>query len=74
MPLLSVLIGAGAAWTASGLTVQLNPTFLRLVVESTILFGVYLLTLLFVMGQKTVYVSLLKEIGLWPAANRRGSN
>ena len=71
MPLLSILIGAGAAWATGGFLAQLNPTFLRLVAESAVLFGVYLLVLLFVMGQKTVYLSLLGDIGLWPFGNRR---
>lgn len=71
MPLLSILIGAGAAWATGGFLAQLNPTFLRLVAESAVLFGVYLLVLLFVMDQKTVYLSLLGDSGLWPFGNRR---
>jgi hypothetical protein len=35
------------------------------------MFAVYALVLLFVMGQKEVYVSLLQEVGVWPFGNRR---
>ena len=73
MPLLSVLVAAAAAWPAGRFLAQLNPPFLRLTAESAILFGVYLLVLLFVMGQKAVYLSLLKDIGAWPFGNRRSS-
>jgi hypothetical protein len=48
-----------------------DPAFVRLVVESTILFGVYLFSLLFIMKQKSMYMGLLRENGLWPVGSRR---
>ncbi len=66
VPFLSILVGAGAAWAAGGLVSQLQQTFPRLVVECAILFGIYLLVLIFVMKQKAVYAELLRDTGLWP--------
>jgi O-antigen/teichoic acid export membrane protein len=65
MPFVSVLVGALAAWMASGWVDRLQPVFLRLVVENVILFGTYFLVLLFVMKQKAVYLELLRDTGLW---------
>jgi PST family polysaccharide transporter len=69
-PLSSVMIGGVAAWAASGIVGRVHPTFLRLVVESSILFGVYLFVLLFVMKQHPVYAGLFRGTGLWPLGNR----
>jgi PST family polysaccharide transporter len=64
-PLLSILIGAGATMAAWSLIQYISPPLLRLVVANSVLFGVYAIVLLFVMGQKAVYFGLLREIGVW---------
>ena len=48
-----------------------DPAFVRLVAESTILFGGYLFNLLFIMKQKSVYMGLLRQTGLWPVGSQR---
>jgi hypothetical protein len=70
VPLTSIFAGAAAAWFARGLIGQVQPVFLRLVVECSILFGVYLMVLLFVMKQKSVYLDVLRTGGLWPVVKR----
>jgi O-antigen/teichoic acid export membrane protein len=72
-PFASVLIGAGAALAASSFTQAITWPLLRLVAINTVLFGVYAFVLLFIMGQKAVYVELLQQIGLWPRIGRRRS-
>jgi O-antigen/teichoic acid export membrane protein len=69
-PFLSIAFGAGAALAAGGLTGLIASPLLRLVAENSILFGVYAIVLLFVMGQKTIYLGLLREIGVWPFTGR----
>ena len=69
-PLLSILVGAGATLAAWGFIHLLTPPLLRLIIANVVLFGVYAIVLLFVMGQKAVYVSLLREIGVWPWTGR----
>ncbi len=70
-PLLSVLVGAAAALALRGVLNHIEPFLPRLVVSNVVLFGVYLLFLLFVMDQKSTYIQLLKDMGLWKS---RGSN
>jgi O-antigen/teichoic acid export membrane protein len=70
-PLLSILLGVVAALASWNFVLHVNPPLLRLVVANTILFGVYILALWFVMGQKAVYLSLFEEIGIWPLGKRR---
>jgi PST family polysaccharide transporter len=65
----SIVIGAAAAIATRPMVDGLEPAFLRLVVESTLLFGVYLFALLFVMKQKPVYMALLTDAGLGPSRN-----
>lgn len=67
-PFVSILVGAATVWFARHLLSAIHPAFLRLVVETSVLFGAYLLTLLFVMGQKTAYSNLIRETGFWPLA------
>jgi hypothetical protein len=55
----------------SALTHSLGPPFLRLVVESAIMFGTYLVMLLFVMNQRPVYIELLREFKFWPFGGRK---
>jgi PST family polysaccharide transporter len=71
-PLLAGLVGTGAALAASaGLTRFLTLPVSRLFVASSVLFGVYGIILLFVLGQKTVYAAVLRELGVWPFAGRQ---
>lgn len=71
-PLLAGLVGTGAALAVSaGLTRFLTVPIPRLFVVSFVLFGVYGIVLLFVLGQKTVYASVLRELGVWPFAGRK---
>jgi PST family polysaccharide transporter len=65
-PGLSAVIGAAATLPARGLLALVQPAFPRLVLETALLFGVYLLLLLFVFKQKAAYAQLLRETGLWP--------
>jgi O-antigen/teichoic acid export membrane protein len=67
----SIAIGTAATLAIQSIVGRVEPTVMRLVAESSILFGVYLLTLLFAMKQKPVYLGLLKETGLWPIGSRR---
>jgi len=69
--LMSIAIGAAATLAVRPMVDPVEPAFVRLVVESTILFGVYLFSLLFIMKQKSVYMGLLRETGLWPVGSRR---
>ena len=73
-PFLSILLGAGVALGSWTFVRFLDPPLLRLVVANTILFGVYILTLWFVMGEKTAYLSLFEEIGVWPLGRWRKKN
>jgi hypothetical protein len=68
---MSIVIGAAAMLAVRPLLSHVEPALLRLMAESTALFGAYLLTLLFIMKQKTVYAGLLREIGLWPVGSWR---
>jgi O-antigen/teichoic acid export membrane protein len=68
-PFLSMLIGACtimATWSLIHLLAQ--PIF-RLIAANAIFFGVYIVVLWFVMGQKAVYLGLLREIGVWPISS-----
>jgi PST family polysaccharide transporter len=69
-PLISILAGAGVAVAAWSFIHVLTPPLLRLVIANVVLFGVYGIVLLFIMGQKSVYVALLREIGVWPFGRR----
>jgi O-antigen/teichoic acid export membrane protein len=73
-PLLSILVAAGATLAAWGFVHVLTPPLLRLFIANVILFGVYGIMLAFVMGQKEVYLGLLREIGLWPASRKQTRN
>jgi O-antigen/teichoic acid export membrane protein len=68
---MSIVIGAAAVLAVRPMLGHVEPALLRLMAESTVMFGAYLLTLLFIMKQKTVYAGLLREIGLWPVGSWR---
>lgn len=65
-PVVSVLIAAAPMLAAVGLMDRIGPVFLRLVAESSIFFGLYATMLLFGMKQRTTYLNILRETGLWP--------
>jgi PST family polysaccharide transporter len=65
-PFVSVLIGTAGMLAAASLVDRIQPVFLRLVVESSLFLGVYAIVLLFGMKQKTLYMSIVRETGLWP--------
>ena len=72
--LVSIVMGVVATLAVRPLTDRVDPGFVRLVLESGVLFGVYLVTLVFVMKQRSVYARLLREMGLFPAGvGRSGS-
>ena len=49
----------------------MQPPLLRLFVENGVLFGVYFIVLGFVMGQKNIYLPMLRDLGPWPIVKRR---
>jgi O-antigen/teichoic acid export membrane protein len=70
-PLFSVLAGGGAALVISNFTQSMAWPVARLIVNNSVLFGVYGVMLCFVMDQKKVYLGLIKEIGIWPFNERQ---
>jgi PST family polysaccharide transporter len=64
-PFLSVTIGAGVVWLLAGQLPRLHPALLRLTVESAVLSATYLVVLMFVFRQWSVFAGLLRETGLW---------
>lgn len=70
-PFGSILIGGGAALAGWSFIRFLDSPLLRLAAANTILFGVYGIMLWFVMGQKDVYLGLIRDIGIWPSAGRK---
>lgn len=68
---MSIIIGVAATLAVGPMLGRVELAFVRLIANSTVLFGVYLLTLLFIMKQKSVYMSLLQDIGLWPLGSSR---
>jgi O-antigen/teichoic acid export membrane protein len=66
------IAAAAAVFLAAGSFLELfKPALLRLSVKSFLLFGIYVLVLLFVMKQKRVYAELLSMTGFSPVAGRR---
>jgi O-antigen/teichoic acid export membrane protein len=72
-PFFSILIAAGAAVITSYVARSLTWPLLRLIINNTALFGVYAVVLCFVMGQKEVYLGLIREIGVWPFGRQAGA-
>jgi O-antigen/teichoic acid export membrane protein len=70
-PFLSILVGAGAALAVWPFIHLLTSPLLRLIAANSIMFGVYAALLWYVMGQKSLYLGLLKDLGIWPLASRR---
>jgi O-antigen/teichoic acid export membrane protein len=69
--MVSIGIGGATALAVRPGLESIESAFLRLAVESSVFFGGYLLSLLFVMKQKSVYQGLLEDVGLWPAGKFR---
>jgi PST family polysaccharide transporter len=65
-PFVSVLVGTAGMLAAASLVDRVGPVLLRLVIESSLFFGLYASMLLFGMKQKALYMSILRETGLWP--------
>jgi len=62
----SVVVGVAAALLAWPWVSEIGWPLLRLTLANSILFGVYLVVLLGPFGQGKIYVTLLRETGLWP--------
>jgi O-antigen/teichoic acid export membrane protein len=61
-PFLSAIAAAASTTLIESYWVHLQSALLRLVLESSVMFGLYLLMLLFVMGQKTFFLDLFREL------------
>jgi hypothetical protein len=62
------MLGAAAALIMWPWLSTVEPALLRLTLASSVVFGVHAVTLLFAFGEKSVYVDLLTEAGLWPSS------
>ena len=65
-PFSAVLIGAAITLALKPWWQVLTPAMLRLSVACAVLFGVYFGCLLFVMGQRDVFLDVLRQAPLWP--------
>lgn len=70
-PLVSVAGGTLATTLAHRVFLKLQPDLLRLLINTTFFFVVYVIVLLFVMKQKTLFQAFVREIGLWPFLKSR---
>lgn len=61
-PVVSAAVGAALAFAVEFEFSQALPPFLRLIISCGILFGVYSLMLLYVMGQKAFYLDLVRGL------------
>jgi len=68
----SVAIGAAAMLATRPMINGMSPAFVRLVTESVVLCAVYLFSLFFIMGQRSVYMGLFREMGFWPLGDGTG--
>ena len=71
-PLASCIIAAGVSFGLRYLYGQLLPCFPRLLIESAILFGVYLAILLFFTGQKAFYLDVIRSFKRPPPVEEKG--
>jgi len=65
IPSVPIVAAAAVTFACTSFLSHVEPVFVRLVVESAILFGTYAVLILFVMNQKSVCMDLLRETGLW---------
>jgi len=70
IPLVSVGAAALPTIAAYGLFEQISPPFFRLLTSTSSFFAIYLLVLLFVMRQRSLFQGFLRQLGLWPLAGR----
>ena len=61
-PFLSTIIATAVVLGAKFYIDQLQSSFVRLAFEGSVMFVVYFLTLLFIMGEKTLYLDLLRGL------------
>ena len=61
-PLISALLAAAVAFCADSFIAQLSSPYLRLVAEASAMFMVYYGVLLFVMGDKKLYIDLFRAL------------
>jgi PST family polysaccharide transporter len=66
-PVGSIVLAAAVSLVAWPWVQHIGVPFVRLTAASSLMFGVYLLTLLFGFRQRHIYVELLRETRLWPA-------
>jgi O-antigen/teichoic acid export membrane protein len=70
-PFLAILIAAGTVLLSWSFILSLASPILRLFTANGILFGVYFGVFWFLMDQKTIYLPLLRDAGLWPIGVQR---
>jgi len=70
-PFSAVLIAAAITVLLKPWWHGFSPVILRLSVGCVLLFGVYFGTLLFVMGQRDVFLDTIRQTHLWPAGRRK---
>ncbi len=63
----SILLGTALTLASWPWASEVGSPLFRLAIAGSILFGTYLVVLLFAFGQARVYAKLLRETGLWPA-------
>jgi PST family polysaccharide transporter len=62
-PFLASIMAAALAWTIAQLTLfQVLPPFARLVIVGSVMVGTYVSILMFAMGQKALYLNLLRDL------------
>ena len=71
---MAIAVGLVTALLFAGQIGRIHQAFLRLLLESSIFFGVYLVVLLAVLRQMVVYLDLLREIGFLRIAARRNQD
>lgn len=70
-PLASSIVGAALAFGAQLLVGHLLPPLFRFMLEIVVLYGAYLVTLLYVMGEKAFYRDLIRTLRASPASKER---
>ena len=73
-PGVAIAVGLVTALVFAGQIGRIHQAFLRLLLESSIFFGVYLVVLLAVLRQMVVYLDLLREIGFLRIAAPRNQD
>jgi PST family polysaccharide transporter len=71
-PFISVAVGVVAFWLLRPVLGGVHQRFLRLVLESSVLFGAYFLMMAFAMGKKDEYLDMLRSTNRWPLRRRKG--